>query len=52
MDVIDHQIAGNQLEESTLKKRISEYQVKIDAVPTRQAELVELTRDYDTPRVL
>ena len=50
MDVIDHQIAGNQLEESNLKKRISEYQVKIDAVPTRQAELVELTRDYETLR--
>ena len=50
LDVIDHQIAANQLEESTLKKRISEYQAKVDAVPTRQAELVELTRDYETLR--
>ena len=50
LDVIDHQIAANQVEESNLKKRISEYQAKVDAVPTRQAELVELTRDYDTLR--
>jgi len=48
--VIDHQIAANQLEESNLKKRISEYQSKLDAVPNRQAELVELTRDYETLR--
>ena len=51
MEVIDRQIAANQLEESNLKKRISEYQAKVDAVPTRQAELVELTRDYDTLKV-
>jgi uncharacterized protein involved in exopolysaccharide biosynthesis len=50
LDVIDHQIAASQLEESNLKKRISEYQAKVDAVPTRQAELVELTRDYETLR--
>lgn len=50
LDVIDHQVAANQLEESTLKKRMSDYQAKVDAVPTRQAELVELTRDYDTLR--
>jgi polysaccharide chain length determinant protein (PEP-CTERM system associated) len=48
MEMIDRQIAANQLEESNLKKRMSEYQAKVDAVPTRQAELVELTRDYAT----
>jgi uncharacterized protein involved in exopolysaccharide biosynthesis len=50
LDVIDHQITTNQVEESNLKKRISDYQAKVEAVPTRQAELVELTRDYDTLR--
>jgi polysaccharide chain length determinant protein (PEP-CTERM system associated) len=50
LDVIDRQITSTQLEESNLKKRISEYQAKVDAVPTRQAELVELTRDYETLR--
>jgi len=48
LDVIDHQIAANQVEETNLKNRISEYQGKVDAVPTRQAELVELMRDYAT----
>jgi protein tyrosine kinase modulator len=46
--VIDHQIAANQVEESNLKQTISSYQSKVDAVPTRQAELMELTRDYKT----
>jgi polysaccharide chain length determinant protein (PEP-CTERM system associated) len=48
MDVIDRQITANQLEESALKKTIASYQANADAVPTRQAELVELTRDYNT----
>jgi polysaccharide chain length determinant protein (PEP-CTERM system associated) len=48
LEVIDHQIAANQLEETNLKKRLADYQAKVDSVPTRQAELVELTRDYAT----
>ena len=48
MEVIDHQIAANQLEESNLKKTMASYQSDVDAVPTRQAELVELMRDYNT----
>ena len=31
-----------------LKQTIAEYQAKVDAVPTRESELVELTRDYST----
>jgi len=48
IDVIDRQIAANQAEESNLKKTMASYQANVDAVPTRQAELVELTRDYNT----
>ena len=48
IQVIDHQVAANQAEESNLKKTIASYQANVDAVPTRQAELVELTRDYNT----
>jgi polysaccharide chain length determinant protein (PEP-CTERM system associated) len=47
-DVIDHQIAANTAEEANLKNTIAGYQAKVDAVPTRRAELVELTRDYAT----
>jgi polysaccharide chain length determinant protein (PEP-CTERM system associated) len=46
--VIDHQIAAGHDEEARLKARIGEYQGKVDVVPTRESELVELTRDYST----
>jgi polysaccharide chain length determinant protein (PEP-CTERM system associated) len=46
--VIDHQIAAGQDEQSRLKARIAEYQGKVDVVPTRESDLVELTRDYST----
>lgn len=48
LEVIDHQIAAGTAEESNLKSTIASYQSKVDAVPTRQAELLELTRDYAT----
>jgi polysaccharide chain length determinant protein (PEP-CTERM system associated) len=48
MDVIDRQIAALQLEETNLKKTIGAYQSDVNAAPMRQAELVELTRDYTT----
>jgi polysaccharide chain length determinant protein (PEP-CTERM system associated) len=46
--VIDHQLAANHADEAQLKKTIATYQVKVDVVPTRESELVELTRDYST----
>lgn len=46
--VIDHQIASNQVESERLKKDIASYQAKVDALPARQSDLVELTRDYAT----
>jgi polysaccharide chain length determinant protein (PEP-CTERM system associated) len=46
--IIDHQLAANQAEEAKLKQRMAEYQAKVEGVPTRESELVELTRDYGT----
>lgn len=46
--VVDHQLAANRTEADRLQQRIAEYQVKVDAVPSRESELVELTRDYGT----
>jgi len=46
--VIDHQLATSEAEESKLKARMADYQSKVDAAPTRESELVELTRDYST----
>jgi uncharacterized protein involved in exopolysaccharide biosynthesis len=48
LEVIDRQLASAQADEARLKKTIAEYQAKIEVVPTRESELVELTRDYAT----
>jgi polysaccharide chain length determinant protein (PEP-CTERM system associated) len=48
LDVLDLQLSANRAEEARLKQTIVEYQTKVDAVPTRESELVELTRDYST----
>jgi polysaccharide chain length determinant protein (PEP-CTERM system associated) len=48
LEVIDHQLAAGQADEARLKKTMADYQAKIDVVPTRESELVELTRDYST----
>ena len=46
--VIDHQLAANRAEAARLNQVIAQYQAKVDVVPTRESELVELTRDYAT----
>ena len=46
--VIDYQVTANRAQAARLNKVIAEYQAKIDVVPTRESELVELTRDYST----
>jgi len=46
--VIDHQLTANRAEEANLKQTIVAYQARVDILPTRESELVELTRDYST----
>ncbi len=48
LEVIDRQLATAQAEEGQLKSTMAEYRGKIDMLPTRESELVELTRDYAT----
>jgi protein tyrosine kinase modulator len=48
LEVIDRQITTTLAEETRLKKVISDYQVKVDVVPSRESDLVELMRDYTT----
>jgi protein tyrosine kinase modulator len=48
MAVIDRQLATAQTEEAQLKSTMADYRGKIDVLPTRESELVELTRDYST----
>ena len=48
LEVVDLQLSSAQAEEERLKKTMAEFSGKIDVVPTRESELVELTRDYST----
>ena len=48
LQVIDRQIATAEVEEGRLKGTIADLEARISVVPTRESELVELTRDYDT----
>lgn len=48
LEVVNLQIASNQNDVVRLQQRIAEYQAKVDAVPARESELVDLTRDYST----
>jgi polysaccharide chain length determinant protein (PEP-CTERM system associated) len=48
IEVLDLQLKDKAQEELRLRGVIAEYQGKVDVVPTRESELVELTRDYAT----
>jgi polysaccharide chain length determinant protein (PEP-CTERM system associated) len=45
---IDRRLANNQAHEKQLRSAVAGYQARLEAVPTRESELVELTRDYTT----
>jgi uncharacterized protein involved in exopolysaccharide biosynthesis len=46
--VVDKQLESTRDEELRLKSSIASLQGKVDALPSRESELVELTRDYTT----
>lgn len=48
MEDIDRQVADKQADEKRLRADVAAYQAKLDAVPKRESDLVELTRDYAT----
>jgi polysaccharide chain length determinant protein (PEP-CTERM system associated) len=45
---LDRQIANKESEEQRLRGVMSSYQSRVEAAPTRESELIELTRDYTT----
>lgn len=47
IETIDRQMASSQADETRLRSALEDYQAKVNAVPTRESELVELTRDYE-----
>jgi len=47
-DQFDKQIAAAQADEKKLRDLAAGYQARIDAVPARESEMVDLSRDYST----
>jgi polysaccharide chain length determinant protein (PEP-CTERM system associated) len=45
---VDRQLKEYETEDGRLRAVVKDYQAKVDVVPTRESELVELTRDYAT----
>ena len=45
---LDGQIVNKEAEERRLRAVIAGYQVRVEAAPKRESELIELTRDYTT----
>ena len=47
-EALDRQIAQRLSEEQQLRQTVSGYQSRVEMVPTRESEMISLTRDYDT----
>jgi succinoglycan biosynthesis transport protein ExoP len=47
---VDHELDSNRKEEQRLKGAIGLYESRVDATPSRESDLTELTRDYSTLR--
>ena len=45
---LDRQIKSKEAEEQRLRAVMATYQARVEAAPTRESELIELTRDYTT----
>jgi len=48
MQLLDHQIDEKQNDQQRLRGQIGSYQTRVEAAPTRESEMTELTRDYQT----
>jgi protein tyrosine kinase modulator len=48
LEQLDRQIAKKQSDEAALRVASLEYQRRVEASPTRESEMIELTRDYTT----
>jgi uncharacterized protein involved in exopolysaccharide biosynthesis len=51
-DSLTRRITEKEAEEKRLRDSLARYQAQIAVVPTRETELVELTRDYETLRLV
>lgn len=48
LESVEKEIEAKIAQEQQLRANLSGYQARIEAIPTRESEMVELTRDYST----
>ena len=48
LDQLERQIAKRQVDEKLLRSQVGNYQGRLEAAPTRESEMTELMRDYQT----
>ena len=48
LEAVERDIEAKTAQEKQLRETLGEYQERIEAIPTRESELIELTRDYGT----
>jgi len=48
IDAMGQQIAQKERDEERLRAVVTDYQARVEAAPTRESDLIELSRDYDT----
>jgi polysaccharide chain length determinant protein (PEP-CTERM system associated) len=48
LENLDREVAYKQNEEKRMRAVMADYQKKLESAPTREAEMSELTRDYET----
>ncbi len=48
LDALDLQLKGKAAEEMRLRRQIASYEGRVAATPLREAEMIALTRDYET----
>ena len=48
LEIVERQLSQYRIDDAQLKKTIASYQAKVDVAPTRESELIELTREYNS----
>ncbi len=48
LEVLDRELQDKQQHEKQLRDQLATYQAKLEAIPSRESDLVALTRDYTT----
>jgi len=48
LELLDKNLAKKQADDQRLRAQVTAYQARVEAAPTRESEMTELTRDYKT----